>query len=174
MRYIKKLGVVLSVVLALNLCACSAEETESKSLYRHGLDVISLMSEMTESEKYVELYTGDSDIKAVIEEIGSMDYSQAEKVYEITISDEILSAMAQTQSLENTSDELQKVLKTRVLASFMTQMNGMAGVEKLAASSVCTMGKTFVTDEKSETAVIYIYTFSDAYPVSVTFVSGED
>ena len=49
----------------------------------------------------------------------------------------------------------------------------MAVAMNLAAASVCTSGKTFVSDEISE-SVIYLYTFDDARPISVTFTCGED
>ena len=55
----------------------------------------------------------------------------------------------------------------------MTQINGMSGVENLAASSVCTVSKIFVNENVADD-VIYLYTYDDAVPVAVTFTVGED
>ncbi len=46
-------------------------------------------------------------------------------------------------------------------------------MSELAASSVLTMGKTFV-DTTLNKNVMYIYIFEDAVPVAVTFTKGED
>ena len=55
----------------------------------------------------------------------------------------------------------------------MTQINARSGAMTLAASSVCTTGKTFVSNEISE-EMIYLYVFDDAAPIAVTFTLGED
>ena len=55
----------------------------------------------------------------------------------------------------------------------MTQINGMSGVENLAASSVCKVGKTFVNENANED-VIYLYTYEEAKPIAVTFTVSED
>ena len=59
------------------------------------------------------------------------------------------------------------------MASIVSQINAMGGVENLAASSVCTVGKTFVSENASE-SIIYLYTYEDAAPIAVTFTVGED
>ena len=81
--------------------------------------------------------------------------------------------MAELSNLEGASEELKNYLTQRVMASLMSQINAMSGVENLAASSVCTVGKTFVS-ENAEENVIYIYVFEGTAPVAVTFTLGED
>lgn len=49
----------------------------------------------------------------------------------------------------------------------------LCGVENLAASSVCSVGKTFVSENATEN-MIYIYVYEGAAPVAVTFILGED
>ena len=166
--------IVLTVfVLSLAACGDSNDHSESKSLYAQGLEVVQMMSEMTRSEEYINIHTGDSAIKTIIQNIGTGEYSSPKAVYAISIADEQLVAMAELSSLKNASDELQTFLMQRILGSLMTQINGMSGVENLAASSVCTVGKTFV-DENAEGNVIYLYTYDNATPVAVTFTVGEN
>ena len=167
------LGICLIMVLSLSACSKGENISKGKSLYAQGLEVIQVMSEMTQEEEYVELHTGNSEIKTIIQNISTGDYSSPKAVYAISISDENLAAMAEVSNLDSASEELKDFLLQRVLGSLMTQINGMSGVENLAASSVCTVSKIFVNENVADD-VIYLYTYDDAVPVAVTFTVGED
>ena len=169
----KWLAVVLSVVMMMSVAACGSGEqtTSGNSLYEQGLSVVSLMAEMTRSEEYVQLYTGSSEILEIVQGIGTGDYGTPKAVYALTVSDETLLGMAELNNV-NLSEKLKSSLKSRVLGSLITRINGMSGVSNLAASSVCTMGKTFVNKDVTENQ-IYIYTYENAKPVAVTFTMGE-
>lgn len=164
--------IVLMMVLSLSACS-SKKDAETKSLYEQGLEVVALMAEMTQTEAYVDIHTGDSEIKNVIQSIGDGDYSVPKVVYAISITDENLAAMAELGSLDGASEELKNFLMQRVQASLMTQINAMSGVESLSATSVCTVSKTFVNEDSAEN-VIYLYTYENAMPVAVSFMVGED
>lgn len=165
--------IVLLMVLSLSACSNNESNAETKSLYVQGLEVVQLMSEMTHTKGYVDIYTGDSEIKTVIQNIATGDYSSPKAVYAISITDDNLAAMAEFNNLDNASEELRAFLIQRVLGSLMTQINGMSGVENLAASSICTVGKTFVS-ENATNDVIYLYTYENAIPVAVSFIVGEN
>ena len=171
----KAFAFVLVLVIILGLAACGAvkEVQESKSLYAHGLDVVSMLSEMTRSESFIGIYTANSEIKDIILALGEHPYDTPAAVYAITIPEDVLMGMAELSNLEEASEELRNYLTQRVMASLMSQINAMSGVENLAASSVCTVGKTFVSENATET-VIYIYAYEDTAPVAVTFTLGED
>ena len=172
----RSLAVLLSAIMLLSLCACGGETTQTtgeKSLYEHGLDVIEVMSEMTQLESYVETYTGSGEIKEAVKSIGEGDYTAPKAVYAITATAEQIAAYAGVGELEGASEELQNVMENKFVVALTTQVNGFAGVEQLAAASVCTAGKTFVSNEISE-SVIYLYTYENAKPVCVTFTCGED
>ena len=77
------------------------------------------------------------------------------------------------ENLNGISNELKENLLSRSFGSLITQRNGYAGVNNLAASSVLTLGKSFVDGSLAED-VIYIYTFENAFPVAVTFTVGEN
>lgn len=167
--------IILALAMALSFSACGSnkDHAETKSLYAQGLEVVQLMAEMTNTEAYIDIHTGDSAIKDIIQSISNGDYSAPKAVYAISITDENLTAMAELGNLDNASEELKSVLMQRVLGSLIPQINGMSGVENLAASSVCTLSKTFV-DENAAENVIYLYTYENATPVAVTFTVGED
>ena len=164
---------ILTVILGLAACGAVNETKEAKSLYTHGLDVISMLSEMTRSENFIGIYTANSEIKDIILALGDHSYETPDAVYAITVPEDTLMGMAELGNLGDTSDELKNYLTQRVMASLMSQINAMSGVENLAASSVCTVGKTFVSENATEN-VIYIYVYEGTAPVAVTFTLGED
>lgn len=170
--------VVLVLILSLSACGNNGNNVETKTLYEQGLEIVQLMVEMTRTEEYVDLLlTGSSDIKSVIQNIGEGDYTAPKAVYAISADDEnfitMFMTMAGLDNLDNVSDELKSFITQKAIGSLMTQINGMSGVENLAASSVCTVGKTFVNENVNEN-VIYLYTYDNAAPVAVTFIVGED
>ena len=170
------LAIILVPVMILNLSACgdNTEDAATKSLYAQGLDVIQLMSEMTQTEEYVDILAGSSEeIKSIAHDINTGDYSNPKAVYAISITDDNLAAMAGLDSLDNASDGLKSFLTQRLLGSLMTRINSMSGMANLAAASAYTVGKTFV-DENAAEDVIYLYTYENAVPVAVTFTIGED
>lgn len=164
---------VLTIILGLAACGVAQEAKESKSLYAHGLDVIGMLSEMTSSESIIGIYTANSEIKDIILALGNHSYKTPDAVYAITIPEETLMGMAELSDLGDVSDVLKSFLTQRVMSSLMGQINAMSGVENLAASSVCTAGKTFVSENAAEN-VIYVYVYKNAAPIAVTFTLGED
>ena len=164
---------ILTVILGLAACGAVNETKDPKSLYAHGLDVISMLSEMTRSENFIGIYTANSEIKDIILALGDHPYETPDAVYALTVPVDALMGMAELGNLDDASDELKNYLTQRVMASLMSQINAMSGVENLAASSVCTVGKTFVSENATEN-VIYIYVYDGTAPVAVTFTLGED
>lgn len=174
----KVLALILSLTFVWSLFGCGKAENNDttntpKSLYGQGLEIVQVMSEMTQKEEYVDIYTGSSEIKTIIQNIGTGDYSSPKAVYAISVTDENWDAMEELNGLNSASKELKTFLTQRVFGSLMTQINGMSGVENLAAASVCTVSKTFV-DKNITDDVIYLYTYENAFPVAVTFVIGEN
>ena len=167
-------NVLIGLIIVLSLSACSDKgNAERKSLYEQGLEIVQLLSEMTQTEGYADVYTGNSEVKAVIQSISTGDYSSPKVVYAISVADDDLAAMVELNRLGNVSDELKNFLLRRARSALMTQINSMSGVENLAASSVCTAGKSFVSENAAED-VIYLYTYENARPIAVTFTIGEN
>lgn len=167
---------VIGAVAVLNGAKNSSKAAESKSLYEHGLDMVALLDEMVGNDSYVDMFSVSDEIGAVIEAIDEGDYSEPAAVYEWVVTEEqrnnLISDIG-TEHVGEMSDALKKNLQQRLFASVVSQMNGGTGVTNLAASSICTIGKSFVSDRMEQDA-LYLYVYEDAQPIAVTFTAGED
>lgn len=164
------------VLISFIFVGCSNNqiaETGRKSLYDHGLELVEVVEEMAKSEKYLEIYTGSPRISEVISEFGQGDYSVLQKVYKLTPTSDYLAEYEMAAELSGLSEKVKKIVSDKTIASLATQINAMGGAENLAATTVCTAGKTFVSDELQK-ACVWIYVFEDGFPVAVTFTAGED
>lgn len=168
MRNKKGLCVILFLILILSLSGCG----EKRRLVDHGMDVVKLIEEAINSEEYVMIYSASEQIARVIDGVAEGDFSEPEAVYSITIDEDDLLEMADVD-LDDVSESLQKIMKSKMAGALSNMINARAGAESLAASSIISMGKTFVYGDKIENQ-IYLYTFEDAKPIMVSFVAGED
>ena len=171
----KFVAVVLSLIVVAGVSGCKPEADqplEYTQIYEAGLDITYILGEMAASEEYLTFFTGDTAVKDVVKKLGEGDYTKPKAVYEIVITDEMLEGLVDTASLEGATDELKKNLTDRVRGSFITQLNGTAGVNSLAASSICTAGKTFINPIADD--ILLVYTYENGYPIAVTFTAESD
>lgn len=168
----KLLAACLASVMLLSACGTPAE-TETRSLYEHGLDIVSMLNEIVESDEYVSVYSASEDILSIINSIEEGDHTAPNAVYQLMIPEESLLALSEVEAMPNLSDELRAFLTGRVQASVINIANSRNGANTLAATSICTVGKTFVSSEITGNT-IYLYTFENASPVAVSFTVGED
>lgn len=183
MRNKKWICLLLTFIMVLSLVACGKKRAEEevtgqenepqKTLYEHGLDIIDLMVEATRDENYIYIYSASKEIQEILQEIGEGDFEKPDKVFAVTGDAEVLENLVGFEKAEGMSDALKKNLQSRMFSALTNRLNGMAGVESLAAVSVCAMGKTFV-DETLENNVMYVYVYENGTPVAVTFIPGED
>lgn len=160
---------------SLLLCACGAENNtvSEKTLYEHGLEVISLMDEMVQSEDYAKLMSSTSEIIEIGNEIAKGDYGEPTAVYRLEVNTFADWYEMSEKELSELSDTLRECIEQRYFSTIASQMNSRYGVTELAASSIYTAAKTFVSNDLSEFTT-YIYTYAHSYPVMVTFTPGED
>ncbi|MDE6419222.1 MAG: hypothetical protein K2K87_01695 [Lachnospiraceae bacterium] len=173
-KVLSAFAVVVLPAFVLSLSACGKHESnaETKSLYAQGLEIVQLMTEMTQ---YADVYTTSSEMQSVIQNLGAGDYTTPKAVYAISVADENVAVMAELMGLglDRASEELKSYFMQKVLGSFMVQINARSGADNLAAASICTIEKTFVNENVNEN-VIYLYTYENAVPAAVTFLVGED
>jgi len=168
MRSKKGICAVLLLTLIFALTGCG----EKKRLVDHGMEVVELIEEAINSKEYVMIYSASEQITRVIEEVAEGDFSELEAVYSIRIDEDDLLEMADVD-LDDMPESLQKVMKSKMAGSVANMINARSGAEKLATSSIISMGKTFAFKEEVENQ-IYLYIFEDAKPIMVSFVAGED
>jgi len=167
----------MAFVLMLSLCACGGESGTSsggKTLLEHGLEVVATMDEMAGSDEYINFYTGSKDMTEIVKEISKGDHSAPVAVYKITIDKEAMEAWDMLSGLEGLSENLKTAMRQKAFgAALITQINAQNGATTLAATTICTAGKTFVSSEGDGDA-IYLYVYENACPAAVSFVRGED
>ena len=167
----KLVSLMMVFVMILSLGACNKkEENIQKSLYEQGLDVISLLVELIHFEDYTEQYSEYYIEK--IQELAKEDFSTPKKVYEVTITKETLLALAELE-FEHSSEQLKGAIANRILAEFITSINGRASVGYFNISKRYKIEKAFINTDMTDN-VIYIYTYENATPIAVTFTMQED
>ena len=167
----KKLLIVCLTFLML-LTSCGVTESELPSLEARGMQIISMMEEIAESDDYLSIYSSDEELLHIIGTFAEGDHSDPKTIYRLTLSEESVKSLCGTDILTSLSPELQTFLESRVQASIINIANARGGSAALAATSICTAGKTFVSDEITSDT-IYLYTFENAVPVAVSFTVGE-
>lgn len=166
----------LLLVLALLLAGCGLQpEIPEKTLYDQGRELVSLMGEMAASTPYTSLYTGDQEMAELLSGAGEWDFSAPQTVYRIRMPESALQEIAEAMDpdgQEALSDGLKAVMSARVISTLPTQLNAMGGADVLAASSICSASKSFVSSELTENT-IYLYLYEKAVPAAVVFLPGE-
>ncbi|MBE6709708.1 MAG: hypothetical protein E7579_01165 [Ruminococcaceae bacterium] len=169
MRFRNILAACLGAVL---LSSCGVTESELPSLEVRGMQIVSMLEEIAESEEYLSIYSADPELLNIIATFAEGDHSDPKIIYRLTLSEENVKSLCGTDVLTSLSPKLQDFLEGRVQASIINIANARGGSTALAATSICTVGRTFVSDEISSDT-IYLYTFEDAVPVAVSFTVGE-
>lgn len=180
MKY--KFPFIISIILTIILfTGCTdAEKIEvdrtPMELYEHGLDVVAVMNEMINSDSFLQLYTMGTDIHNVVADIRTGDYSSPAAIYELKVSKEELVALYTSEMdpdfMKGFSEELTAEVDKKMNGAVVSIINGMAGMEELAASSICTAEKLFVYEELKDNT-LYLYMYENALPVVVSFVVGD-
>ena len=152
-KIVKTAAIAFTAAMLLTLSACGGtpSKIQEKSLYDHGMELISLLDEIARSEEYLSLYSASGELNAIVAEAAAGDFSQPKAVYKLTGgADSALDLTDDAAAFDAMSDTLQELVKSRMFAVLMTQINASAGAKNLAASSICTAGNTFVSTELTE------------------------
>ena len=167
------LSFALTLVMLFSLWGCAGAQKQEVSIYDRGLEVAELMVLAVRSEEYLAALSASDALTEQLDGVAAGDYTGPRAVYSITFPESALGEMMAFTDLENVPEKLAELLNHRLTAAVMSQINAMAGVEALAASSLCTVGKTFVSTQLEKDA-IYLYVYENGFPVAVTFTGGED
>lgn len=154
----------------------TAAPIAEKSLYEHGLEIITLMDEMLHSELYLHTMTSSGEIQEAAATLAQETYDTPTAVYEITVPT-FASMLAlleeEITGMNALSEDLITMLNARSASSLISQLNAREGTTALATVSVFTANKVFVSEELTENT-IYLYTFENGTPIAVVFTLGED
>lgn len=152
-----------------------AKAAKPKTLVEQGLSLISLMREKAENKNLIKMYFGSNDeVSNIVQEIAQQDFSKPSAVYRLSGDFSFLFSLM-TMEFDTADMQFSSELKEEVAKRFLSSIwtASKAGEYQLAASSLLTCTKVFVSKELSQDC-IFVYEFPDAYPVAVCFLRGED
>ena len=168
---------VLGIILLSNsrTFGWANKNQSSNAIYEQGLDLISQMNELANSEIFLDLCVTSECKEMILEAFLECDYMVPISVYKVVISNKkLLDNLAWTEKcpLYMLSSSVKDVLIQNGINGWIARLNNESS-EYIAASAILKKNKTFVnTDLEENTAYIYIY--KSAIPVIVTFIPGED
>ena len=165
----KKIALIMAVLCAI-LVLSSCEKTEYPTFEEKGMEIIGIMEDMINSEKYLEIYGMSDDVVDIVNFAAEGDYSEAEHIYEIKISDDIEDVLG--VELDGLPKSIKKIMKAKLPATFISSLNSRTGSSSIAASAMTTASITFLTDETEST--LYIYTFEDGTPIAVAYAVNDE
>lgn len=168
-------GVLAAVALTSTVLlssGCNNLKNE-KSLYDQGVQVVSLMKEMTENEDYLNAVTGSAVLKGQLSDAGAEDPGKPKAVYQISIGEDKLTQYFQLDQVEKASEAMKAYLRAKSYCTIAPQINAAEGTQELAAASACTVSQSFVCSNFTGD-VLYLYLYEDAAPVMIAFSSGPE
>ena len=165
----KKIALIMAVLCAI-LVLSSCEKTEYPTFEEKGMEIIGIMEDMINSEKYLEIYGMSDDVVDIVNFAAEGDYSESEHIYEIKISDDIEDVLG--VELDCLPKSIKKIMKAKLPATFISSLNSTAGSSSIAAAAMTTASTTFLTDETEST--LYIYTFEDGTPIAVAYAVNDE
>ena len=173
MRKISLFFAAVFVLLSFSACGTFEKKSQAKNLYYVGLDTISIMEEMIQSEEYCEIMGSGAQFFETAILADTNDYDSPIAVYSISMPDvndllEIASDHGADQ-WNSLSDNLKRQLQNRIsFSTIISVINGQQGAQRLAFSSVYTAFDRR-EDIKVDDTTIYLYVFEEGIPIAVTF-----
>ena len=83
----KKLLIACLTVVIL-LTSCGVTESELPSLEVRGMQIVSMLEEIAESEDYLSIYSSDEELLNIIHTFAEGDHSDPKTIYRLTLSEE--------------------------------------------------------------------------------------
>ena len=163
--------IALALTMLLSFAGCSGGAEKEKSLYNAGLDLISDIDKMAESDGYLKMMSKDPEIGKIVKDIGAGEYSLPSQVYTITgIEDSMVKVLTDGVDI---GEDINKVLRSKLAPVLPSQINALGGVFNLASANILTHGKSFLSKEITSPKT-YVYKYDSKYSFIVTFTPAED
>lgn len=175
----KLLLLITAGLFFVSAAGCQAAgKTGSETLYRQGLEVISLMDTLAADETYISLIAAGGAVREILAAKCGRKHGAPRSVYEVDVPDPLLAAMPENPigviGMEKwQSGRLRDYLKAEMHSVLPMHINAMGGAHVLAAANVCTAQEAFI-DEKLRECVSYLYIYKNAVPAFVTFIPGKN
>lgn len=171
----KRIIAILTAMLVLLCPMCMAEENWYASA---GTDLAERVIALAGDESYAEMYTGMSDIQAIVAEFAASDFSEIKEARILSLPDE--KAMGTIMKLlggiadAELSPVAEQELFRRIPGMLITLVNGQHSHSWLGATSILTTSETYVMPEAFQPGVLLLE-YPGEYSVAVAFSrTGEE
>lgn len=150
------------------------KHSKDDELYESGLELISVMNEMIQSDEYAKIFfSSTNSVESILETVNTNDYDSPTAVYRINLprnTESLLNLSGDSKEMWNDlSNDLKKQLKNRFsFSSIPTMINGAKGSSFVAFTSAYTAAdiKEKINLDKNTT---FLYVFEKGTPIAVTF-----
>lgn len=152
-------------------------QDEAATPYEEGLRLIGVLDEMAANESYLSSVSPSLSDSALLPTLGSHTGDPA-ATYTLSFSEDLLAAAYPELETDSLSPRFLSYLQKREVSSVTNRLNGQAGVEALALTSVLTVGTTLPIPVQGNSLLLtehtaYLYFYDTGVPVLVTYLVGE-
>ncbi len=172
-----KIALALCGLITLAACGNYSKKSEdlNKFLIKEGVALTCNMDELAESEEYLALITPSENIGQIANKMASQEYSKPENAYLIKMPDDILTRVQGFPKDLKISDNLMKMLRSKVNGSvFANMVNASYGSEVVAATAITSYGKSYIQPEGWSDDMILLLEYPGEFSSIVSFVQSGD
>ena len=181
----KRSSIFIALLLTLLLSSCANisgnnhtqtdEETLREFLISNSLKLTLLLDIMAESDEYIRVFTMANEILDFARDIGDAEYSAPGEAVILSMPNNELLTLID----EHTDIDMQDELLERLLKRFFTSVpasiiNGLHGSTVLAASSILTVGESFIRPEGFSDNTCVILNYPDVATFTMFTITGDD
>lgn len=174
---------LMFILFALSACGRNeervSETTKSVELKAKSDEIVSLLSDMINSEYYMDAMVANDEMKDYVNSWRKTDYKHPDAIYEISYEDLTLDGVFATMDMSSDvkndmSEELKKNVSRNMASSgIISVITAQYGTIPMAATSIISVKDVFTKPDMNGNA-IYIYYYEDACPVIIDYVRYDD
>ena len=188
MRIKKLTAVMLSAVMAISMCACTAKDdsaevkkepyNEATYLDNATKEVTGNLTKLAQDEAYLRIYTYQDDATEMAKACGELTPDFTEGVYEISggadMMGTVLKALDEDDELNGLGEFSRDYLNGRFSGNLASYVNGRRGVDYVVISSALNYSRTYVPEEPVSDRIRIIPTEDDGTYFFVSFTNTGD
>lgn len=186
MRIKKFTAILLSVAMAISMCACTAKEEKVEKAPFDGAaylesitgEVVDNLAQIGKDEAYIKLYSYEDSVTEIAQKCGTLSVDNTKGYYEIATGDEamskILKAIDENEDMNGLSEISADYIRKRLSGNLASLVNGRAGVYYVVVSTALNYSRTYVPEEQIADRVRIIPTDDEKTFYFVSFVNTGD
>ena len=183
MKKLVKAITMIASVFFITSCASKSDSNTNMALHEYGLQELSLVTEIINSDAYQQIYSSRLN-EEILKTLRAGDYSKPESIeylvfpeaseltelmIESSMSDELLN-----EYKNSFSSELKEYISKQMVSNMVNVCLSRNGIDPVLFYSVVHASKAFVNKDITPENVICIYSYKDTYPLAATFGYGEN